>query len=379
MLTRYNRLLADEGCVRPGRVALAGRNDAMTCIGPADLSTLAAAVMERLSCTALVVAEPLLPYSALLQRRATPDQKIIVPRDSESRASLHDIPLIAATDGHSLPDMIATALACRKGAIVSGVGMVAHGALTVEQAYIGWSSLYHATCIKYLEDLLAYGPQLSEEADTIKQLLAPLPAINGEQPDFCSASLTDATSIIRELAAVGRATVKMGLVDSFFGNISYTSHDTLYISQTSARLDELEHQIDPIPHDNSSTAGITASSELPAHRAIVAATGCRAVLHGHPRYPVVMSFFSSSTEHEGIDQVCGIPVVGGEGGQGGLAQTLPRAFKLSGKRTVIVRGHGVFCIGQDSFSEPFAALVSVERACRKEYQQRLARLIVDRS
>jgi len=127
-------------------------------------------------------------------------------------------------------------------------------------------------------------PQLSEEADTIKQLLAPLPAINGEQPDFCSASLTDATSIIRELAAVGRATVKMGLVDSFFGNISYTSHDTLYISQTSARLDELEHQIDPIPHDNSSTAGITASSELPAHRAIVAATGCRAVLHGHPRY-----------------------------------------------------------------------------------------------
>jgi len=92
-----------------------------------------------------------------------------------------------------------------------------------------------------------------------------------------------------------------------------------------------------------------------------------------------MSFFSSPTEHEGIDQVCGIPVVGGEGGQGGLAQTLPRAFKLTGKRTVIVRGHGVFCIGQDSFSEPFAALVSVERACRKEYQQRLARLIAARS
>lgn len=378
ILARYSRLLADERCVRPGRVALVGRNDAATCIGPADLTALAYAVMERLPSTALVVAEPLLPYSELLLRRTAPHLKTIVPRDSESRASLHDIPLIAAVNGPSLPDLIASALARRKGAIISGVGLVAQGALTVEQAYIGWSSLYHATFIKYLEDLLTHGPLLPEEAKTVEQLLAPFPFTNGDQPDFYTAPLSDATSIISELATVGRATVKMGLVDSFFGNISYTSHDAVYISQTSARLDELEHQIDPIPHDNSSTAGITASSELPAHRAIVAATGCCAVLHGHPRFSVVMSFFSSPTGYEGIDQVCGVPVVGGEGGQGGLAQTLPRAFKLTGKRAVIVRGHGVFCIGQKDFREPFSALVSVERDCRKEFQQRLTRLIADK-
>jgi len=364
--------------VTPGRVALAARNDATMSNGPADLTTLAESVMERLSSTALVVAEPLLPYPALLQRRALPGLTVIVPRDSESRSSLYDIPLVSVEDSRLLPDGIAMALACRKGCIVSGVGMVSHGALTVEQAYIGWSSLYHATFIKYLEDLLSHGPVLPEEMGIVNQLLAYCPPTSPAPFDFRKGPLFGSASIMHELSVVGRATVSWGLVDSFFGNISYTDQDTLYISQTSARLDELDQQIDPIPHNNSSTAGITASSELPAHRAIMAATGCRAVLHGHPRFPVVMSFFSSPTRHKGIDEVCGIPVVEGEGGQGGLAQILPNAFQLTGKQAIIVRGHGVFSIGQDDFREPFSALVSIEHACRQEFQQRLARLITEK-
>lgn len=331
--------------------------------------------MERLPSTALVVAEPLLPYSRLLQRRALPCLQAIVPRDSESRTSLHDIPLVSAENHHALPAAISAALARRKGCIVDGVGMVSHGALTVEQAYIGWSSLYHATFIKYLEDLLTHGPLLAEEMAVVNQLLTPCPDKNITRHDFRNGPLCDPDTITNELAVVGRATVAMGLVDSFFGNISYAGHDAFYISQTSARLDELDRQIDPVPYDHSSTAGITASSELPAHQAIFEATGCRAILHGHPRFAVVMSFFSSPTNHAGIDEVCGIPVVGGEGGQGGLAQTLPRAFGVTGKRVVIVRGHGVFCIGQDDFREPFAALLSVERTCRHACQQRLATLV----
>lgn len=371
VLNRYGRLLTDERCVHPNRVALTCRNDVITCIGPSDLATLAMAVMERLPSTALVVAEPLSPYSDLLQRRASCGQKAIVPRDSESRSSLHDIPLVQV-DTCGLPEAIASALARRKGCIVNGIGMVSHGALTVEQAYIGWSSLYHATFIKYLEDLLSQGPLLFDELAVVERLLTPLPTTTSALPDFRTGPLCNPVTIMSELAAVGRATVTMGLVDSFFGNISYAGQDALYISQTSARLDELDQQIDPIPYDDSSTAGITASSELPAHCAIFKATGCRAILHGHPRFPVVMSFFSTPTKHEGIDQVCGIPVVGGEGGQGGLAESLPRAFKLTGKQAVIVRGHGVFSIGQDDFRAPFATLVSVERACHRAFQQQLA-------
>ncbi|MGB4600287.1 MAG: class II aldolase/adducin family protein [Trichlorobacter sp.] len=371
-MTRYARRLEAEGCVQPGRVALACRNECVGTVGPDDLVQLATELINRLPVTAVILAEPLFPFPALLLRRALPGLAALVPNDSESLASLHDIPLVALSDKASLPAAISAALTRRKGCIIDGIGMASQGSLTLEQAYIAWSSLYHASFIKYHEDLLSYGMLLPEESTALAHILqenthAGPPVAS----HFCTGPLETAPEIIAELAAVGRATVKRGLVDSFFGNISYAGNNALYISQTSARLDELEQQIVPVPFDNGSTLGITASSELPTHRAIITETGCRAVLHGHPRFPVVMSFFSSPTEHEGIDQVCEFPVVGGEGGQGGMAQTVPRAFTLTKARAVIVRGHGVFSIGHDDFIDPFAALVEVEQRSREEYCRRL--------
>lgn len=371
LLTRYAWRLEDEGCVRPGRIALACRNDAVVSVGPPDLAKLAIATLQGLSSTAVVLAEPLLPYSELLLQRTRPFQDVIVPRDSESRATLHDIPLVVSTDDTPLSVSTTAVLARRKGCIIEGVGMATHGSLTVEQAYINWSSLYHATFIKYLEDLLTYGMQVPEERPVVASLLQLGTLPSNRAPALQIGPLHGTQQILDELSLVGRIMVQAGLVDSFFGNISYAAEDALFISQTSARLDELEHQIDRIPYDNSSTAGMTASSELPAHRAIVAATGCRAVLHGHPRFPVVMGFFSYPTAYEGIEQICGIPVVGGEGGQGGLAQTLPRAFTLTKAAAIIVRGHGVFSIGQHDFREAFAALLKTEQACREEFRRRL--------
>lgn len=374
LLARYALRLQAEGSAHPGRIALACRNDVITAFGPSDLTELATQFLKQAPVAAVVLAEPLLPYPQLLLKRALPDLSAITPRDSESRTSLHDIPLVAAQPATALPAALAAALRCRKGCIIDGIGLAAQGALTVEQAYIAWSSLYHASFIKYLEDLLQFGMVLPEEQAVIDQLCdtrsEPLPL--PPQPSFRSGTLQSADEIIDELAKVGRATVSQGLVDSFFGNISYAGPDALYISQTSARLDELEQQVDPIRYDNSSTAGITASSELPAHRAIATATGCRAVLHGHPRYPVVMSFFSAPTAQDGIEEVCGFPVVGGEGGQGGLAQTVPHAFAMTKAAAVIVRGHGVFSVGREDFRDAFAALVEVEQCCRAEYGRRLA-------
>jgi len=370
LLRIYAHRLETEGCVRPGRVAIACRNERISTIGPRDLAPLATDLLERLPGAAVVLAEPQLPYPQLLLKRAWPVLSPLVPNDSESRSFLHDIPLVDAKDKTLIPGTLAAVLARRKGCIIGKLGLVAQGALTVEQAYIAYSSLYHACFIKYLEDLLRDGCQLPDEStdQIVQRHLTPTGMVI---PAFQNGPFEGAEQIMSELATVGRATVEMGLVDSFFGNISYAGPDALYISQTAARLDALEHQIDPIPYDCSSTAGITSSSELPAHQAIVKATGCRAVLHGHPRFPVVMSFFSNQTEHEGIDQVCGIPVVGGEGGQGGLSRTVSHAFCLTRARAVIVRGHGVFSIGQNDFREAFAALVATEQHCRQEYCRRL--------
>jgi len=172
--------------------------------------------------------------------------------------------------------------------------------------------------------------------------------------------------------------VERGLVDSFFGNISYRVGDTIFISQTAASLDELSGCIDPVPADNRSTTGITASSELLAHRRIYEATGARAILHGHPKFAVAMSMLCEEKncpikdcwkDCPNVRMIGDTPVVAGEIGAGGLAVRVPPVIGAPGK--AIVYGHGVFAIGRDGFGEAFRSMVEVENRCRADYYRRL--------
>ena len=372
-LERYIQLLVSEQCVNHCKIAISSKNDRICNTGDHYFAQLADQILQKLNCAAVIVAEPLHPFTAFLLRRTQPDTGTLVPRDSESRSSLHDIPLIRKTQDQSIfLESICEALSKRKGCIVEGIGIISQGGLTVEQAYIAWSSLSHATTIKYFEDLLTTGPLLPDEAHAIAQYensyVKPLAV---KQDTFCSELPLTSQSIIAEMSLAGQSTIELGLVDSFFGNISCSLNNTLYISQTSARLDQLSTQIDTVPFDGSSTAGITASSELPAHRAITLATGCKTILHGHPRFPVIMSFFADSGNAHAFDLLGSLPVVGGEGGIGGLAESLPNAFCHSGSNAVIVRGHGVFAISHTGFGEALTTLVDVELFCRDIYFDKL--------
>ena len=368
-LEKYARLLVHEQCVREDRIGICGQNDTTYCYGAEDLSCLAEQILIKLGSAAIIVAAPLHPFPFFLVDRSAPDSSTLFPEDSESKSSLHDIPIIRSIpDGQELLNAICAALKRRKGCIVEGIGMVSQGGLTVEQAYITWSSLMHATTIKYLADLLTSGPVVPNEAVALQKFRNSLKPVTAADTRFlCNASPASLQDILGEICHTGQTTVKMGLVDSFFGNISWTTGDIMYISQTSARLDELAAQIDPVPFNGSTTTGLTASSELPAHRAIVKATGCKAILHGHPKFPVVMSFFCLPGDQEGLYTINSLPVVRGEGGVGGLAESLPRAFLLTDSKAVIVQGHGVFAISNNSFHEALATLADVEQRCRDHY------------
>jgi ribulose-5-phosphate 4-epimerase/fuculose-1-phosphate aldolase len=194
---------------------------------------------------------------------------------------------------------------------------------------------------------------------------------------FRAGPLDDPDEVLSEIRAVGRYTVDRGLVDSFFGNISYRVGDTIYISQTAASLDDLAGCIDPVPTDNRSTTGITASSELLAHRRIYEATGARAILHGHPKFAVAMSMLCEEKDCPvkdcwkdcpNVRMLGDTPVVAGEIGAGGLAVRVPPVIGGPGK--AIVYGHGAFAIGRDGFGEAFRAMVDVENRCREEYFRR---------
>ena len=376
-IEKYRMKMVSDGSSHAGQIAFAAQDDIMISAGEPALATLAEMVLARLNCLALAAAKPSLQFAEFLIQRCNFSEHAIVPRDTETRTFLHDIPIVRKNElGSDAAVAIATLLGNRKGIIVEGIGIIAAGALTVEQAYINWSSVFHSTYIKYLEDILEHGFMIPGEKAAFTRfretLRIPLSA-NGLV--FQQGPLFDKSAILKEIATVGQYTVQRRLVDSFFGNISYSSDNLIYISQTASSLDELPGCIDPVPFENSSTVGITASSELVAHRSIFETTGCRAILHGHPRFAVVMSMICNEKEacHNTdcwkdctkVRFLGDTPIVAGEIGAGGLARNVPPVIGITG--TAIVFGHGVFSTGERDFREAFQSLIDVENWCRFEY------------
>lgn len=376
-IAKYTAKLISDGSAQAGQISFSAQDDIIITSGEQSLASLTESVLGRLNCLALAAARPSLPFADFLIQRAASDEHEIIPRDTETRTFLHDIPILRRGEAGSDPvEAIAGLLGNRKGIIVEGVGIFASGSLTVEQAYINWSSVFHSTFIKYLEDLLEHGFLIPGEKAAFdlfrREWLLPLSA---DGLSFRQGPFIDKDVILKEIATVGRYTVERRLVDSFFGNISYSDGELIYISQTASSLDELPGCIDPVPFENSSTVGITASSELVAHRSIFETTGCRAILHGHPRFAVVMSMVcneKSSCRVTDCWKDCtkvrflgDTPVVAGEIGAGGIAKNVPPVIGLTG--SAIVYGHGVFSIGMTDFHEAFRGLVDAENWCREEY------------
>ncbi len=379
-IRKYIGKLKADRSVCPEGIAFAAQDDNMISAGDDTLASLAADTLSRINCLALCAARPALPFAEYLLRRAPADEHGVIPRDTETRTFLHDIPFVRRSElGENPSVIIAKLLGNRKGVVVEGIGIIASGGLTVEQAYINWSSVFHSTFIKYLEDVLESGFQLPGEAEAFAGFRSDwLLKLSADELIFRNGPIVDKSDILDEITRVGSYTVQRGLVDSFFGNISYSNGDLIYISQTASSLDELAGCIDPVPFENSSTVGITASSELVAHRSIFEITGCRAILHGHPRFAVVMSMMCEEKDlcqikdcwrdcHK-VRSMGGTPVVAGEIGAGGIAKNVPPV--IGGPGRAIVYGHGVFAIGRNDFREAFQALVDVENWCREEYFRR---------
>ncbi len=379
-IAKYSAKMVADGSSHAGQIAFAAQDDIMISAGEPALAALAERVLSQLNSLAITAAVPSLPFAEFLIRRSDILEQIIVPRDTETRTFLHDIPIVRKNElGPDSVQTIAALLGNRKGIIVEGVGIIAVGALTIEQAYINWSSVFHSTYIKYLEDILESGFMIPGEEAAFsnfrRELLLPL---SSDGLLFQSGPLLEKSAILKEIAVVGRYTVQRRLVDSFFGNISYSNGDLIYISQTASSLDELPGCIDPVPFENISTVGITASSELVAHRSIFEKTGCRAILHGHPRFAVVMSMICEEKEAclttdcwkdcTKVRFLEKTPVVAGEIGAGGIAKNVPPVISITG--TAIVYGHGVFSTGTNDFREAFQSLVDVENWCRLEYFRR---------
>ena len=379
-IAKYSQKLLRDRTAVPDSIRFYRLDDVVSANRQDEWLAMFTEVFHGLDITALLFARLTLPFADLLVERAEPGTDRLEPKDSETKVFLHDIPFIRKKEweGASKTDLTTMIVRClkeRKAAIIQGLGVVSTGGVTVEQAYIGFSTIFHTTFVKYLLDVLTDGFKLPNERTIFggfKQAWKRTEDLSGLT--FFPGPIQDHAVIIREICRVGRYTVEKGFVDSFFGNISYFDGTTIYISQTTSSLDELEGFIDPVPVDGSSTAGLSASSELPTHRGIYLDSPYRAVLHGHPRFSIILSMLCDEKNCDIKDcnrlcnrarTVCGVPIVAGETGAGGMAKSVPAAMKEQG--VCIVYGHGIFAAGEKDFRDAFMKMAEVENRCREEY------------
>jgi ribulose-5-phosphate 4-epimerase/fuculose-1-phosphate aldolase len=379
LIARYEQKLIAAGLAQPGAPLFGAQDDVLVWNREGKEIPVLRKVFENLGGAALLYTIPAQPYRTVFEHLAAHAGESFRPRDSETRTFLHDFPVVRSFDADSLT----AALQRRKCAIIQGGGVIARGAISPEQAFVGLSSACFACTVKFLADALAEHRAGYLDSST-RTLVASVLNMIPDYPPFDHALMhgpfDNEADIYRALAEAGRKVVGCGLVDSYFGNISYRRGHTLFISQTGSSLDELDGCIDPCSLNNDSCAAITASSELSAHKRIAATSGQRAILHGHPLFAVILSL--DCTHQCDLTNRCHIecpyprfideiPIVPGEVGTGpyGLCNTVPPAMK--GREGVIVFGHGVFTAGADDFNEAFSRLLTIEADCRAAFRTRI--------
>lgn len=384
LLAGYARSLAAAGLCDPDEVLVGGSDAEVVWSRPDPLAPALERIMERLSLAAMLLLRPREPYRStlgFLAREALARDATITPSDCETRTFLRELRTTASFE----EDALTVALRFRKAVVVSDLdgepAIVAHGALHPAQAFVTASSVGFAAFVKFFGDHLALqrtGRISPEREAAFDRAWAGVRALPESAPALLQGPFEDAAGAREAMCEAGRATVDLGLVDSVFGNVSYRVGDVLHISQTGAPLDAMQGQIDPCPLDGSTCAGLTASSELSAHLDALARTGSRALLHGHPRFAVIMSMDCERRERCPNTDAChlrcsesrtagGAPIIPGEVGRGphGLCHTLPPA--LAGSSAAIVHGHGVFAHDPIDFNGPLQALLDVEKRCMADY------------
>ena len=335
-----------------------------------SVPTEASELFSLLNINSLLIARPEPMLWSIIGLLADQNPGLIRPRDCESLTFIHDIPVVPSLD----PGPVARALSRRKGCFVRDTGIVTTGTVSLEQAFISLSSICFAAFVKFFTDALnaiaGHGGAAPVDPATRSACLellepsAPRPLVE-PLPRRLPAPEDE---IVRAMDEAGKAVVEAGLVDSFFGNISCRDAGVVYISQTGSSLDELPGYIDRVFMDGSSTCEITSSSELMAHVRTYELTGDDAIVHGHPRFSVIMSMLGEPLEFGRTRFIGDVPVVAGEVGAGsrGLLHTLPPA--MEDHHCAIVAGHGTFASCTGSFPPALKRLSAIElmcyRACR---------------
>lgn len=333
-----------------------------------------------LGINSILFSKPKEPYFSILNFLAKSAIDLgydaIYPQDCETKTFMHQIPVLEKFDSRKILEVLRI-----KGSVfIIDHGIISSGMISPRQAFVWYSSICFAGFVKFFVDCL-YSKSAGTLVDGQRKILNNALKIYGDfirgNFELEKGPFLRASDVESNMVKAAKALVQCGMVDSFFGNISYRLNDKIFISQTSSCLDELSGYIDECPLDGSSCVGITASSEYTAHKNIYLKTDNIAILHGHPKFSVIMSMFCD--DKKCLDRgeceikckrkrfISDIPIVCGCVGTGeyGLCNTLPSA--IEGKSATIVYGHGLFAVGKYDFTDAFCNMVDVEKMCVRKF------------
>jgi hypothetical protein len=287
LIRKYVDKLGRSGLAEAG-VPLMGARDAELIWNRDDKNqAILEEIFAGLHISTLLFAPPAEPYRTLVDFLARTSPGTIHPQDTETRTFLHNLPVVTSL----APAEIIRALKNRKCAS-SRPGDYHLWNGKPEQAFVTFSSDLLCLFRHCFSPITSGCPERLCKPGAegcFQQVVDYLGSPARLDFSLTHGPFRDEATVLTAMEEAGKATVDCRLVDSYFGNISCLFSDILHISQTGSSLDELRGCIDPVPMDGSSCVGITASSELSAHRAIVAAGTHRTVLHGHPKFSVILS------------------------------------------------------------------------------------------
>ena len=380
LINKYVDKLVSQGVCESGEPVLGGLDAKIVWNKHSQKTKILEKVIDGLNINSILFSKPAEPYASIINFLSKTQESAIYPQDCETRTFLHDIPIVADFE----PAKIINALKKRKAAIIPNQGIITFGTVSPEQAFISYSSVCFSCFVKFFTDYykdVQAQKQTTEQNNIFKNAFDTYYNFIHDYKDstlWFKGPLKNSETTIKAMIQAGKLVVDYRLVDSFFGNISYRLDNTIYISQTTSSLDELAGCIDPCPIDNSTCTALTASSELSAHKEILLNCKNKAILHGHPKFSVIMSMLCKEEDSCSTYGECHIkcpkkrfikdvPVVPGEVGTGkyGLSNTLPPAIKNN--RGVIVYGHGLFTVGKNDFTDAFKNLLDIEKMCLDAY------------
>ena len=380
LINKYADKTVAHGLAEPGAPLIGGLDDELVWNRPSPSIATLEQVFAELNINSLLFCRPKEPYASIVDYLARHAAGAIYPGDTETRTFLHDLPVI---DHFDAADIVG-ALQRRKCAIIPDKGIITFGTVSPEQAFVVFSSVLFACFVKFHADALTEnraGAIDTKRLHLLRQIIPLYPPLPSSPPSLDPGPFGSESQIHQAMAQAGELTVEYKLVDSFFGNISYCTKDILYISQTGSSMDELPGYIDACPLDGSSSTGLTASSELSAHLRVITQTNKRAILHGHPKFPVILSLDCDEASCEFAGEchlrcpkdrrIQTVPIISGEVGSGphGLSKSLPPA--LEKHPSAIVYGHGLFTTGKIDYNDALANMLEIERLCRDEYLKRV--------